>query len=175
MSEKGQPDYAELLDRFIDGEVTTGERQLLLCGAAEDPALGSKLASAMELQRALAGLPAEKAPTGLQRRLRTIPDKHPEPGPPRGWLLRPHWLIATAALVLALVGGGALYQHQQQEAELAQAKADLELVLAYLEKVNLKTRNRIHSTVSEVTSEPVARITARTLQDQLQLRQEFEL
>ena len=94
-----------------------------------------------------------------------------------GWLVPSRWAIATV-LAVALLGGHSLYQHQQhlqQETELAQAKKELALVLAYLEKVNRNTNHQIQHTVNEVTAKPVARITTRTLQEQLRPKQETEL
>ena len=176
MSDKPTLDFERLLDNFIDGDLTAEERQLLFSRAAGDPELGRELASAMELQQALASLPAEKAPASLQRRLDSIPRKQRRTRPLH-WLLRPQWALATV-LLLILAGGG-LYQQQQeqrqQQAELAQAKQDLALVLAYLEKINRSTNQQIQATVSDVTSEPVARITTQTLQTQLQTGEEFEL
>lgn len=177
MSDKSKLDFATLLDNFIDGDLTAEERQLLFTRAAGDRELGRELASAMELQRALASLPADKAPASLQRRLDSIPRKQ-QRARPLDWLLRPQWALAVV-LLLILAGGGGLYQQQQvqrqQQAELAQAKQDLALVLAYLEKINRSTNQQIQATVSDVTSEPVARITTQTLQTQLPTGQEFEL
>ena len=176
MTDTTNLDFSELLDRFIDGELSTEERQALFARAAEDPALGVELTSALEVQTALANLPAHTAPASLQTKLKAIPGR--ECSRLADWLLRPQWAVA-AVLLLMLAGGGELYQQhllqEQQQAELAQAKHDLALVLGYLEKINRSANHQIQSTVSEVTSEPVVNITTRTLQTQLQTEQEFEL
>ena len=173
MSDNRPPDFADLLDNFIDGELTSEERQILFAQAAEDAALGKDLAAAIALQKALANLPTDKAPASLNRKLQAIPGRNRRRL--STWLLRPQWAFATV-LLLVLAGGGEMYQqHRQQQTELAQAKQDLALVLTYLEKFSRNANHQIQSTVSDVTSEPVARITTQTLQTQLQTGQEFEL
>ncbi|MEH6587022.1 MAG: hypothetical protein V7720_10695 [Halioglobus sp.] len=176
MSERVDTEFTQLLDTFIDGDLEHSQRQLLLARAAEDPALGAELASAIELQQALSGMPRLKASASLTRKLHKIPRR--ESRWFSRWVLRPRSAFA-AILVMSLIGGHELYQQQQhqlaQQAELAQAKQDLALVLAYLEKVNRSANTQIQVTVNEATARPVARITTKTLQNQLQPRQEFEL
>ena len=176
MSERIDAEFAQLLDAFIDGDLEHSQRQVLLARAAEDPALAAELASAMELQQALSGMHRLQAPASLTRKLHKIPRR--EGRWISSWALRPRWAFA-AILVLSLIGGRELYQQRQQQlaqqAELAQARQDLALVLAYLNKVNRSANAQIQTTVSQATAKPVARVTTQTLQNQLQPIQEFEL
>jgi len=176
MSELEESEFEQLLDAFIDGDLEPDQRQVLLARASEDPALGASLANAMELQQALSGLPKLQAPASLTRKLQQIPQ--PLSHWADNWLRRPRWAYA-AILVLSLMGGREIYQqHQQQlaqQAELAQARQDLALALAYLNKVNRNANTQIQLTVNEATAKPVARVTTKTLQNQLQPRQEFQL
>ena len=178
MSRDKAQHFDELLEAWIDGEISPDERQELLASAADDPALGDKLAAASNLQQALAGLQTESVPNNISRALHRIPRRQKKRRSLKDWLLHPNWAVA-AALVLFLVGGTQLYQQQQrqqqQQAQLAQAREELALVLAYLEKINRSANQQIQTTVSGVTSEPVTRITARTLQDQLRPKQELKL
>ncbi|MEP5569400.1 MAG: hypothetical protein ABJN62_16280 [Halioglobus sp.] len=176
MSEEEQSEFELLLDNFIDGELDPSQRQELLNRAAKDPLLGAKLGATIELQQALSSLPMDKAPASLTDKLRKIPTGR---SPWRfDWSLGPRTAFA-ALIVLALVGGGQLYQHQQkqsaQQAALAQAQQDLALVLSYLEKVNRSANTQIQMTVNHATAKPVARVTTEALQNQLQPNQEIEL
>ena len=176
MSKPEESEFEQLLDALIDGELEAAERQILLSKAAQDPALGLKLAAAMELQQALAGLPEHQAPASLSRKLHQIPQRESRWLP--GWLAQPRWAFA-ATLVLCLLGGRELYQQNQlqmqQQAELVQAQQDLALVLAYLNKVNRSASSQIQTTLNAATAQPVARITTQTLQNPLQPRPEIEL
>ncbi|MEH6580797.1 MAG: hypothetical protein V7754_02600 [Halioglobus sp.] len=175
MSELEETGFELLLDAFIDGDLEPVQRQALLATAAEDPTLGAELAVAVELQQALAGLPEHQVPASLNRKLQKI--AQPESHWAGHWLLRPRWAFA-AMLVFSLIGGREIYQqHQQvtQQAELAQARQDLALVLAYLDKVNRSVNAQIQMTVNEATAKPVVRVTTKTLQSQLQPRKDFEL
>lgn len=176
MSERIDTEFAQLLDAFIDGDLDRSQRQHLLARTAEDPALGAELASAIELQQALSGMPKLQASASLTRKLQKIPRR--EWRWVSNWAPRPRWAFA-AIVVMSLIGGRGLYQqHQQQlaqQAELAQAREDLTLVLAYLDKVNRSTNAQIQMTVNQATAKPVARVTTQTLQNQLRPRQEFEL
>lgn len=176
MSDRVDTEFSQLLDAFIDGDLEHSKRQALLARSSEDPVLGAELASAIELQQALAGMPRQQAPASLTRKLQQISRR--ESRWISNWAPRSRWAFATI-LVLSLIGGGQLYQQHQQQlaqrAELAQARQDLALVLAYLDKVNRSTNAHIQTTVNQATAKPVARVTTQTLQNQLQPRQEFEL
>ena len=178
MTDSKESEFDALVEAWIDGDIDADERQALLARAAEDQALGAKLASASNLQQALTGLQMEPAPQSLRKSLRSIPRQENRRHSFIDWLLHPRWALA-AILLLVAFGGIRLHQQEQrqlqQQAQLEQAREELALALSYLAKINRHTNQQIQTTVNGVTAEPVARVTTQTLQQQLRPKQEYEL
>lgn len=107
-----------------------------------------------QIEKMMAKLTLEKAPASLSARLHRIPDeqgaKH-MPGKSRWSWLRagplPRWVLAPAmAAVPLLVAVVVLMQPTQpSRAEIEQARQDLAVAFAYLDKVGYRTGHEIQS------------------------------
>jgi hypothetical protein len=103
-----------------------------------------------QMEHLLNQLEIEKAPASLTRRLRQIPREHPEHKPRLPWLFPgplPKWAIAPAlaAVPLILVAVVMMQPRQPSPAQVEQARQDLAVAFAYLDKAGLRTGNRIQS------------------------------
>ena len=95
-------------------------------------------------------LTVEKAPTSLSRRLKRIPREERGKENRWSWLIPgqfPRWAMAPAfAVVPLLVLAFVLMQPQQPSAaDVEQARQDLAIAFAYLDKVGYRTGNEIQT------------------------------
>jgi hypothetical protein len=103
-----------------------------------------------QIEAMMAQLEVEKAPASLSRRLQRIPGEQGRKQNPWSWLFPgqfPRWAMAPAfaavpLLVLAVV---LMQPRQPSEAEIEQARQDLAIAFAYLDKVGYRTGSEIHS------------------------------
>jgi anti-sigma-K factor RskA len=183
MPGNGKPDWDELVNALIDGELGPAEAQQLQQAARSDERLAAAIIEAYELQQALAALPSEAAPASLRRKLQQVPRlqqaaRRADEQPAQSWLPRPgwwqpRWVMALA--VLPLVVALTLIQLGPREpsaAEVAQARQDLALALAYLQKASRTTEREIHMAFDEGIGQPVQHATVRTLGEQFDLDKE---
>ena len=98
-----------------------------------------------ELASMMQGLGIEKAPASLRRRLKRIPreEKRPER---QSWWQTPRWVMAPAMAAVALLAVGiVLMQPSRPTAEeIEQARHDVALAFAYLDRAGLRAGNEIH-------------------------------
>mgnify|MGYP001823400224 FL=1 len=129
-----------------------------------------------QLQQALADMPPEPMPPGLQRKLQRIPRDHTERSPwwRSGWL-RPAMAFTFIAMPLAL--GLALQQRQihEQERQLAQAQQDLAVALRYLQKANERVASQVATRIATGVAQPVTDTTVQVIEKTLEPKQEYEL
>lgn len=103
-----------------------------------------------QMDQLLNQLEVEKAPAGLTRRLKRIPREHREKKPLLPWLFPgplPKWVMAPAfaAVPLALLVVVLMQPPQPSPQDVEQARQDLAVAFAYLDKAGLRTGNRIQS------------------------------
>ena len=102
-----------------------------------------------ELAAMLEQLDIERAPARLRRRLRRIPreerSRERRREQPWGWQ-PPRWALvpALAAVPVLVIGLVLMQPRQPSEAEVEQARQDLALAFAYLDKVGNRTGATIH-------------------------------
>lgn len=161
----------DLLEPYLDGDLTPEEADRLRAHLAGCPACAAELALAGRIQRELRALPQPDCPPEVIQRVRTAG---------RGEVVafaqsRPLRLrIAAAAAVVALaVGGGALFLHLQplqrpgdrpSPAQVAQATREARLALAYLGKVTRKAGLDVRDEVLDKRLViPAARSVSRSL------------
>jgi len=117
-------------------------------GPGEDGALESPIGVMVE------HLAIEKAPASLSRRLKRIPREHGRKRNPWSWLNPgqfPRWAMAPAfaavpLLVLVVV---LLQPRQPSPADVEQARQDLAIAFAYLDKVGYRTGNEIQTVLGD--------------------------
>jgi len=97
-------------------------------------------------------LEVEKAPASLTRRLKRIPQEERSDKPRWPWLFPgplPKWVMAPAfaAVPLALLVVVMMQPRQPSPAEVEQARQDLAVAFAYLDKVGNRTGNQIQTVI----------------------------
>ncbi len=126
--------FEERIEPYVDGMLSARERQLFESQMAHDPALAAEVEQARALLSDLQALPQYECPKRVTRNvvLKTGTSWIPSMG--TGVALA----SSTAALALAVVIWGKLPTSTPaiSDAELAAAKADMELALAYLDHVS---------------------------------------
>lgn len=174
------------INALLDGELDDAEANALKAAAEQDPVLAAAIIEAYELQQLMAALPEERAPESLREKLAQIPQEQAAlsratqavkaQSSPRRWnWFQPRWVMALAAVPLVIAIG----MHQRgpsapSEAELAQARQDLALAFAYLEKASLATGREIEYSIGTGMRDPVKTNTLRTIADQFELNKEQE-
>ena len=103
-----------------------------------------------EINQLLSQLEVERAPASLRRRLKRIPRENRERKPWLHWLFPsalPRWVMAPAFAAIPLVVLVVLMMQPSQPsaAEIDQARQDLAIAFAYLDKVGSRTGNQIQS------------------------------
>jgi hypothetical protein len=103
-----------------------------------------------QIDHLLNQLEVEKAPASLTRKLKRIPREHREKKPLLPWLFPgplPKWVMAPAFAAVPLIALTVVMMQPKQpsEAEIQQARQDLAVAFAYLDKVGNRTGNQIHS------------------------------
>ena len=114
-------------------------------------------------------LTLEKAPASLSARLHRIPDEESRRVPARksrwGWLKAgpvPKWALAPAmaAVPLLVVVVMLMQPKQPSQAEIEQARRDVAVAFAYLDKVGVLTGNEIQAVVGgelrHIVKEPLS-------------------
>jgi len=164
-------DWEEQINALLDGELDDAGAEALKAAAEGDQRLAAAIVEAYQLQQALARLPAERAPDSLRRKLRRIPREHGTPW----WavLAQPRWVAVTAVLAIATVTAVTqIGPRQPSEAEIAQARHDLAIAFAYLDKVGERTGLEIQHTVNEGMSESVTSPMVKTISEQFEFSKE---
>jgi hypothetical protein len=106
-----------------------------------------------QLEAMLAELEIEKAPASLTSRLNRIPEQESRKGTSRAseWFARwfgnpaPHWVMAPALAAVPLIVLAVVLMQDRgpSAAEVEQARQDLAVAFAYLDKAGVRTGNEI--------------------------------
>ena len=174
------------INALLDGELDDAAAESLKAEAEHDPALARAIIEAYQLQRLLAEIPQERAPDSLRARLQRIPAeqesaerriaearKSVERVSRRPRWLEPRWAMALAALPLVVALGIQFSGPKEPtDAELAQARQDLALAFAYLEKASRVTEREIEHSIGAGMRDPVTETTARAISEQFELNEE---
>jgi anti-sigma factor RsiW len=178
-------DWEAQINALLDGELDDAAAESLKAEAEHEPALARAIIEAYQLQRLLAGIPQERAPDSLRAKLQRIPAeqesaerriadarKSVKRGRRHRWF-EPRWAMALAALPLVVALGIQFSGPKEPtEAELAQARQDLALAFAYLEKASRVTEREIEHSIGAGMRDPVTETTARAIAEQFDLNEE---
>lgn len=164
-------DWEAQINALLDGELDDERAGELKAAAEDDHELARAIVEAYQLQQALSKLPIERAPDSLQRKLRAIPRQHGTP-----WLAalrQPRWVAAAAVLAIAtVVAVTQVGPRRPSEAEIAQARRDLAVAFAYLDRVGERTGLEIQHTVNAGVSETVTGPMVKTITEQFEFSKE---
>lgn len=141
------------INALLDGELDDAEIAALKRAASEDQQVARALVEAWQLQRAMDRLHVERAPASLRLRLRRIPRAM------RPAWRHPAWLAAAAAVPLALAVALFMQPRQPSESEVLQAREDLALAFAYIERANERAvdtiEHRVGGSAGRAVAEPM--------------------
>lgn len=111
-----------------------------------------------QLEAMLAQLEVEKAPDSLTRRLYRIPEEQRRPEAKSGWKWpwqwslnpMPSWAMAPALAAVPLLVLAVVFMQNRgpSEAEVEQARQDLAVAFAYMDRVGLRTSAEIQDILS---------------------------
>ena len=136
------PDYwEEKINALLDGDLAPREADALKSEATENQRLATAIIEAYQLQRAMEHVQVEKAPASLKRRLRRIPGEH------RPAYLQPRWAMAFAIVPLVVISVAMLQPREPTAAQIDQARKELAVAFAYIDRVSDRTFNRIEQEV----------------------------
>ena len=103
-----------------------------------------------QLDELMGQLSIEKAPPRLTRRLKRIPREHGGKPNRWSWLMpgtMPRWALAPAfaAVPLLVIAVVMMQPKQPSRLEIEQARQDVAMAFAYLDKVGFRTGSQIHA------------------------------
>jgi hypothetical protein len=189
---EGRLDMAEWeaqVNALLDGELGERDADSLKTAAERDQALARTIIEAYQLQQLMARLPRERAPDSLRRKLQAIPREqgaaHPPPKPDStrhespgrwfDWLRQPQWAGALAAiplvalLVLSQLGREDGASAPPTAAEIEQARQELALAFAYLERAGRVTERQIDMNIDRSMTAPVTEEMVRAIEEPFDL------
>lgn len=162
------------INALLDGELNPQEVEALKSEAQHDADLAQAIIDAYALQSGLDELEIERAPASLRSRLAEIPGaekkQSAEKKQPTHWFGMPRWVSAGAlAAVPLLVIAMVMMQSQPElaeqpeftEAEILQARQDVIVAFAYLDRIGDRAGRQIESEISEELSSGVNRNVTR--------------
>ena len=164
--------WEEQINALLDGELSQSDADLLKTEASDDRELARAIIEAYQLQKAMDAIQVERAPNSLRKRLRVIPRQHR--GIPVFNILQPRWVMALAVVPLVVVAVNLMQPKTPSAQEIEQARHDLVIAFAYLDKVGQFTGHEIESTVGNTMSDAIAGSVVRNIKSQYGTSKEKE-
>jgi hypothetical protein len=157
--------WEDQINALLDGELSEIDADLLKDAAGSDGELARAIIEAHQLQQAMNRIGVERAPASLKKRLRAIP-RQEKPG--SGFsILQPRWAMALAVIPLIVIVTTVMRPQEPSAREIAQARQDLAVAFAYLDRAGDKTSREIESVVGSTMSDAIAGTVIRNVKSQL--------
>ena len=173
--------WEDQINALLDGELSDSEADALKHAATDDTELARKIVEAYQLQQMMAGLPQDRAPASLTKRLLAVPaeqkarqkaaQKAAKATTARGWF-RPGWVMAAAAVPLVVIAMNMMQPKQPSAEEIAQARQDLAIAFAYLDKAGRTTSREIENQVGNTMTDAIAGSVFKNVKSQYELSKE---
>lgn len=197
------------INDLLDGELSELEAEQLKDAAKDDAVLAGKIVDAYQLQQLMAGLPEDRAPASLTKRLLTIPAEqqdiasagqqvnklaktHAGQAKERRSWFQPRWAMALAAVPLAIIAvnmwqpdvqqpglaqpdttlPGSVEPERPSAKEIAQARQDLAIAFAYLDKAGQITSREIENQVGDTMTDAIAGSVFKNVTSQYEISKE---
>jgi len=160
------------INALLDGELGEADTDELKSAAGDDRELARKIVEAYQLQQLMDDIGVEPAPASLTKRLNAIPRQHKPAA--KFSLLQPRWVMALAAVPLAIIAVSLMQPDTPSASEVARARQDLAVAFAYLDKAGQFTSREINSTVGNTMSDAVAGSVIRNMKSQYKNSKEKE-
>ncbi|MDX2418361.1 MAG: hypothetical protein QNK19_12950 [Xanthomonadales bacterium] len=143
----------DLINALMDGELSATDAQLLKAEASDDRELARAIIEAYQLQQEMDAIDVERAPDSLRKRLRAVPREN---RPARVFsLLQPRWAMALAAIPLVVIVVSLMQPDTPSASEVAQARQEMAIAFAYLDKAGAITGREIESSVGHTMADAV--------------------
>jgi len=152
------------INALMDGELSTSDAELLKAEATDDRELARAIIEAYQLQQAMDEVQVERAPNSLRKRLRAIPREHRPALLPN--LLQPRWAMALAVIPLVVIAVSLMRPDTPSASEIAQARQEMAIAFAYLDKANAITAREIESRVGHTMANAVTGSVNRAIKSQ---------
>ncbi len=156
--------WEDLINALMDGELSADDAELLKAQATDDRELARAIIEAYQLQQAMDAIHVERAPASLRKRLRAIPRTHRTR--PVFSLLQPRWAMALAAIPLVVIAVSLMRPDTPSASEIAQARQELAIAFAYLDKAGVITGREIESTVAHTMADAVTDSVSKAIKSQ---------
>jgi len=164
--------WEQQINALLDGELGQTDADELKSAATDDRELARAIVEAYQLQQVMAEIKVERAPASLNKRLRAIPrEQRPAAGIS---LFQPRWVMALAAVPLAIIAVSIMQPDTPSEAEIAKARQELAIAFAYLDKAGTITGRGIESTVGNTMADAVTGSVNRAIKLQNETSKEKE-
>ena len=164
--------WEEQINALLDGELSQTDADLLKTEASDDRELARAIIEAYQLQKAMDAIQVERAPNSLRKRLRSIPRQHRDM--PVFSILQSRWVMALAVVPLVFVAVSMMQPKTPSVEEIEQARHDLVVAFAYLDKAGAVTGREIESTVGNTMSDAIAGSVIRNIKSQYETSKEKE-
>lgn len=156
--------WEDQINALLDGELSAADAELLKTEATDDRELARAIIEAYQLQQAMDSVKVERAPGSLRKRLRAIPaEQRPNPA---FRLFQPRWVTALASIPLVIIAISLMQPDSPSESDLAQARQDMALAFAYLDRAGVITAREIESTVGQTMANAVTHSVNKAIQSQ---------
>jgi len=156
--------WEEQINALLDGDLSARDAERLKAEATDDRELARAIVEAYQLQQAMDQVHVERAPRSLTKRLNAIPREH-RSRPPFS-LLQPRWAMALAAVPLVVIAVSLMRPDTPSASEIAQARQELAIAFAYLDKAGAITGREIESTVGHTMANAVTGSVNKVIQSQ---------
>ena len=156
--------WEDRINALLDGELSAADAGLLKAAATDDRDLARAIVEAYQLQQAMDAVTVERAPDSLRKSLRAIPRKHR--AAPAFRLFQPRWATAVAAIPLLLIAVSLMRPDTPSVSEIAQARQELAIAFAYLDKAGAMTGHEIESSVGQTIANAMTGSVNRAIKSQ---------
>jgi len=154
----------ERINALLDGELSPDDADRLKAEATDDHELARAIIEAYQLQQAMDTVNVERAPDSLRKKLRAIPAEQ-KPNPFFA-IFQPRWAAALASIPLVIIALTLIQPDTPTEREVAQAREEMAIAFAYLDRAGVITGRQIESKVGQTMADAVTGSVNKAIQSQ---------
>ena len=156
--------WEDRINALLDGELSADDADLLKAQASDDRDLARAIVEAYQLHQAMDQINVERAPDSLTKRLNAIPRE--QRSTPVFSLFQPRWAMALAAIPLMVITVSLMRPDTPSVNEIAQARQEIAIAFAYLDKAAVITGREIESTVGHTMANAVTGSVNKVIQSE---------
>ena len=156
--------WEDRINALLDGELSAKDAEMLKAEASDNRELAQAIVEAYQLQQVMGQVKVERAPRSLTKRLNAIPREHRSR--PAFSFLQPRWAMALAAVPFVVIAVSLMRPDTPSASEVAQARQELAIAFAYLDKAAVITGREIESTVGSTMANAVTGSVNKVIQSE---------